>query len=765
MIINRYTEAEFEAAFGIEMSHVHDAGVGSTWGRIAPGGRTHPDRHDEVEALVVVSGSGQILHNGASHDIAKGTVVVLESFDSHIIENTGAEDLVFFDFYWRDPTRALQAATEIPRRSFGNRPVFVCSTPPTPNGDLHLGHLSGPYLGADVFVRFQRMNGTRAWHLTGSDDFQSYVMGRARREGVEPADVAARFSAMIAETLRLMEVEPDQYTVTQQAESYQPGFQKFFSRLVATGRIAPRPAPALFDAETGDYLYEVDVSGECPHCGSGTGGDVCEECGEPNTCADIVNPKSGRSAQPPRVEELTRYSLPVHEFRDVVEEHQRLGRVPARLRRLAGRVLARERFDLPVTHQAAWGTPVTEDAVSGQVIWAWPEMLYGFLYGIEALGNRLGEQWEAAAPQQDWKIVHFFGYDNAFYHTILFPVLIKLAFPDWQPDIDYHVNEFYLLDGAKFSTSRQHAIWGREILNEHSVDSVRFFVALTRPEGHRTNFTRSAYDSVVRDTLVGTWQRWLNDLGTRVAERYGGVAPDAGTWTPEHSAFLRRLGTRLAEVTDSLSEDAFSLNQTADALDRIVRDTIRFSAEQEQAAGLETTASPSRTAVALELAAAWLLARCAAPVMPQFARNLAAALGADAPDTWPNMVTLLPPGSRVDLAGRVFFKDPEASASAATATATSAADDADPLLGWLSETVRSTLRLPADSPVTDRSLTELGISSMQSVALQYQILEKAGVDITIEEMYGQRDLKALAALLGSLGTAHSEPANREGTRA
>jgi methionyl-tRNA synthetase len=260
--------------------------------------------------------------------------------------------------------------------------------------------------------------------------------------------------------------------------------------------------------------------------------------------------------------------------------------------------------------------------------------------------------------------------------------------------------------------------------------------------------------------LVGTWQRWLNSLGARVAERYGGVAPDAGTWTPEHSAFLRRLGTRLAEVTGSLSEDAYSLNQAAEALDRIVRDTVRFSAEQEEAAGLETTASPSRTAVALELAAAWLLARCAAPVMPRFARNLAAALGTDAPDTWPDVVTLLPPGSRVDLADLVFFEGSGASASDTSATA-----DADPLLGWLSETVRSTLRLPADTPVAGRSLTELGISSMQSVALQYQILEKAGVDITIEQMYGQQDLKALAVLLGALGKADSEPADSEGTRA
>jgi methionyl-tRNA synthetase len=760
LIINRYTEAEFEAVFGIEMSHVDDVGVGSSWGRIAPGGRTNPDRHDEVEVLVVVSGSGQILNRGAHHDISRGTVVVLESFDAHIIENTGDEDLVFFDFYWRDPTRALRSATDTARRGFGDRPVFVFSTPPTPNGDLHLGHLSGPYLGADAFVRFQRMNGARAFHLTGSDDFQSYVVGRATKDGSDPPSVAARFSAEIAETLRLMEIELDQYTVTQRDESYQPGLRDFFSRVVASGRVAPRPGPALFDAETNDYLYEVDVSGQCPNCGSGTGGNICEECGEPNICADLVNPKSGRSDLPPRVGELTRYMLPLHEFRTTVEDHHRLGRTPGRLRRLAGKVLGREHFDVPVTHPADWGVRPVEDGVSCQVIWVWPEMSYGFLHGIEALGGRLGETWRAAAPQQDWKIVHFFGYDNSFYHTILYPVLYQLAFPDWQPDIDYHLNEFYLLDGAKFSTSRRHAVWGKEILNERSVDAVRFFLSRTRPEAKRTNFTRAGYEATVRDTLIGAWQRWLNDLGARVAQRYGGVAPDAGYWTPEHTAFLRRLGTRLAEVTGSLSEDAFSLNQAAEALDGIVQDTIRFSEQQEQLVGLEAAASPSRTAVVLELAAAWLLARCVAPVMPRFARNLAAALGADPPDTWPDLVTLLRPGSRVDLSDQVFFGDPGDSGKPAAATTT----EVDPLLGWLTETVRTTLRLPADAPVADRSLTDLGISSMQSVALQYQILDRTGVDITIEQMYGEPDLTALAALLGTLGKADSESAGREGVR-
>ena len=119
---------------------------------------------------------------------------------------------------------------------------------------------------------------------------------------------------------------------------------------------------------------------------------------------------------------------------------------------------------MPVSHPSGWGVHPAATALPGQVIWAWPEMSYGFLYGIERLGAELGEGWSREAPGPDWKIVHFFGFDNSFYHSILYPVLYRLAFPEWNPDIDYHVNEFYLLDGEKFSTSRRHAVWGKDLL-------------------------------------------------------------------------------------------------------------------------------------------------------------------------------------------------------------------------------------------------------------------------------------------------------------
>jgi len=733
MILNRYSESDLSEAFGIDMSAVDGIGVGAGWGRVAPGVDSTSHQHDETEFFVIVSGEGRLTVDGRDHPIGPGTVALFEPFESHVITNTGETDLVFFTQYWRDASRAQRSARSTTRPHAAGRPQFVFSTPPTPNGDLHLGHLSGPYLGADAYVRYQRLNGNRAWHLTGSDDFQSYVAALAEREGVDPARTAAHYSAEIAETLAAMDIELDQYYTTSVDEGYAEGLRRFFTRLVETGHVRPQATPALLDAETGRYLYEVDVSGACPGCGGGTGGNICEECGEPNLVADLGDPASRDSQAPPRRADVERYTLGLHEFAEVVADHHRLGRVPARLRELAERVFDRERLDLPVTHPSAWGVAPAEDALDGQVVWVWPEMSYGFLHGIERLGADLGERWSRDEPDRDWKIVHFFGYDNSFYHSILYPVLYRLAFPEWNPDIDYHLNEFYLLEGEKFSTSRRHAIWGKEILTPDTVDAVRYHLCRTRPEDERTDFRRAEFDRVVAETLVGRWEDWLRGLGERIDRDHDGRAPDAGTWTGEHTAFLARLSIRLEEATAALSPEGFSLRRAAEVLDDIVDDARHFSRVQSRLRGLGHWASEARTAAALELAAARLLAAVAAPLMPGFSSRLAAALGTGTIDAWPEQVELVDPGAECALAGTRFF---------------SAAAAPPALLDWLRGKVAVLLGLEPGFP--DRSLAELGGNSLAATTLQYHALTELKADVPIEVFLEETPLSRAAAALASL---------------
>jgi methionyl-tRNA synthetase len=479
---------------------------------------------------------------------------------------------------------------------------------------------------------------------------------------------------------------------------------------------------------------------------------MCEECGEPNFCADLGDPKSHTSEAPPRAGELERYSLALHELMPDVEAHHRLGRVPARVRELAARLAGRERLDMAITHPADWGVAPADSAVADdQVIWVWIDMAYRFLYGIEALGRAHGEDWRADRPDPDWKIVHFLGYDNTFYHAVFCPALYKLAHPEWTPDIDYHLNEFYELDFDKFSTSRRHAVWGKDVLDPETVDAVRFHLSRTRPEGRRTNFTTQEFEKTFDEVLIGTWQAWLDDLGTRLDAGYDGVVPDAGIWTPEHTAFHARLGRRLEELTNALGQDGFSLNRAAEALAGIVEDTLVFSRAERAAAGLPGWKDEARTAIALELAAARLRAFGAAPVMPRFAAKLALALGQGDPDEWPELVRLVAPGTRAGLTGRVYF------GAAPESPAEPSPDSAE--LPWLSALIRESLQLDAALPVADRTLVELGMTSMQCIALQYQILEKLDVDVSVETLLGARTVGSLAAYLEAGAASGSDGAD------
>ncbi len=405
-------------------------------------------------------------------------------------------------------------------------------------------------------------------------------------------------------------------------------------------------------------------------------------------------------------------------------------------------------MDMALTHPSDWGVKPVQGDVPGQVIWVWIELGFGFIYGIETLGRKLGKDWKVADPQDNWKIVHFLGYDNTFYHSIFSPALYKIASPGWTPDIDYNVNEFYLLDGDKFSTSRGHVIWGKDILTPDNVDAIRFYLSLTRPETSRTNFTLEGYEAVVRQTLVGRWQRWLDDLGSRVERHYGGIVRDAGIWTPEHTAFLVQLENWLGVFSNALGQDGFSLNRAAAALDGLVTDTLRFSEFESKTADLPDWADETRTAIALELAAAKLLAHCAAPVMPRFAAKLAAALGLDEPTKWPELVTLVPPGTKVSLAGQVFFRDP--------------AEADNDLLPWLTGVVEESLAGEVDGELDpEATLVALGLNSMQAIALQYQILQRTGADIAIDDLLGDRTLAELAQLLEKEQPAAGDSAEDE----
>lgn len=642
MRITKHNSLNFEAAFGIFMASIEGQAIGGigqpglSWGRVKPGERSIPHRHDEVELFVIVEGTARIFNGAEFYDLEAGDVVEISPFDNHIIENTGEFDLLFLDIYWRDP----KLSTIIqPSKKRENGPLFVFSTPPTPNGDLHIGHLSGPYIGADIFTRFQKMCGREVYHLTGSDDYQSYVEARAITEDRKPEEVAAHYSAEILKTLSLLDCEIDQYTVTNQCSNYGERITELFQRVLKHDAVIPRISPAVYEKKTGLYQYEPYVSGKCPNCGSNAGGNICEECGAPNFCHDLIDLKLNDGTAD--IREIERIEIDLSLFSDSLHSHAEKAAIPERIRELQRRVLDHGNIHVPISHPSDWG--ISTGVHNGQVIWVWPEMAFGFLIGIEELGLRLGKNWQSIAPSDDWEIVHFFGFDNSFYHTILYPALYEAALPNWKPDITYCVNEFYLLDEQKFSTSRRHAIWGKDILTPDSVDPLRLYLCVTRPETSRSNFSRDEYNKFEHEVFDRKINIWLGNLLNDAKRYYDATVPDAGDWTPQHIAFFHRLELIRARFEASLDAKEFSTRRAARLLLELIDEAREFSNAQRLLKGLG--GDRARTVMALELSAAALLCSMASPLMPSFARRLADVLGAPLHENWPDSVQLLTAGT------------------------------------------------------------------------------------------------------------------------
>lgn len=637
--------ADYVSAFGIAMAALSNGsdsetlGPGMSWGRVAPGERSQEHRHDELEMFVILVGEGAIQADGTRLEVRAGHVVEFAPFDRHVIENTGTGDLVFLDLYWRD-MRAVE--DKGPKRGSDERPVFVFSTPPTPNGDLHLGHLSGPYLGADIYTRFQRMNGRDAYHLTGSDDYQSYVESRGKAEGVGPQTIAERYCKEIVETLELLDCRIDQFTITSECDGYGSRIAAFFERLIDSGGIKRATSDAVFDAESGEYLYEPYVSGLCPDCGSRSGGNICEECGTPNLCHDLRDLQVATASGKGDTRRLERFEIDLSDFGAAIIDHLKAAEAPARIVELANRVLSRDNLSFPVSHPSQWGLPAAD--LADQVIWVWPEMAFGFLVGIEELGNRLKRPWNSLTPSDEWKIVHFFGFDNSFYHSILYPALYRAALSDWKFDVSYSVNEFYLLDNQKFSTSRRHAIWGKEILDPETVDPLRLHLSLTCPEVKRTNFSLDAFEETRVNLYEGRLLAWLDDIFQALDHRFEGVLPDAGDWSPVQIAFLDHLRTAHRRFEAALEVSEFSARRAARIFVDLVEECRDFSDASGPLLVEEGATARARTKVALEFCAARLLCSMAGALMPRFAARLAAALECDAHREWPDHVALLTPG-------------------------------------------------------------------------------------------------------------------------
>ncbi|TPQ18612.1 class I tRNA ligase family protein [Streptomyces sporangiiformans] len=373
------------------------------------------------------------------------------------------------------------------------RLTVLTTPPPTPNGPLHVGHLSGPYIAADVAARAARHRGERVLTMTGLDSHQNYVAAKAAAEGRPVPDVVHTYGTEIRAAFRQARIDYDVLADPTEDADYRKAVDRLMAELVGTGAFVMEETVYQACAECGRTLHHAYVSGTCPRCGEGMGGGACEGCAGFATAGTMVEARS-TCCGAPAVER--RAELPVlhmESYRTQLLETWARAHVPASAMMLIHHYLDAGLPDVLAAYPTDWGIEL--GALPGLRADVWIEMAVGYLYAIaRAVDPAVFSLAECVnAWQQVGELWHFLGIDNAFYYTIAIPAVFAAAGVPAGTLGGLVVNEFYRLEGLKFSTSRNHAIWANELLAAEDPGLVRLFLCYDRPDRYGSDFTLDAF--------------------------------------------------------------------------------------------------------------------------------------------------------------------------------------------------------------------------------------------------------------------------------
>ena len=389
--------------------------------------------------------------------------------------------------------------------------------------------------------------------------------------------------------------------------------------------------------------FEAHVTGVCPHCGDDDcDANLCEKCAWPNSGADLRSPRCNHCGEAPTLRPFTRLVFPLSQYADRLRAYHRDVILSPQLESLAADLIEHGLPDIAVSHPTDWGVPVPVEGFADQCVYVWAEMVPGYLAELAEALRAAGR--DVHTWRQVWneaRVVQFFGWDNGYFHTLLFPALMMAYDPSLRLPAALCTNEFLLLDNEKFSTSREHAVWGSALIAEVPADVVRFALAYDRPQFGRTNFTLNRFHALVDGTLVGQWQSWLSDLFTALDEYGAGRLPDAAA-TASQRLFVEGLATLAADCLAAYTIEQFSPRRAARMLQELVTRTTDFAAGQSRLRQRDPASASALAGLAAEAHAAKLLAQLAAPIMPDFAQRLWTALGCAGVAVWDDFAPLKP---------------------------------------------------------------------------------------------------------------------------
>ena len=417
--------------------------------------------------------------------------------------------------------------------------ITITAALPYANGPVHIGHLAGVYIPADIHARVQRLRGEEVLFICGSDEHGVPITLRARKEGVTSQDVVDRYHKIIGDSFKDLGISFDIYSRTSNA-THKELSQAFFKNLYDKGAFREIRSEQYFDEQAGQFLADRYIVGTCPSCkNEGAYGDQCEKCGSTLSPTELLNPKSALSGTVPVMKETINWYLPLDEIQESFL-NEWIGGKGDWKSNVLGQCKSWLNEGLrprAMTRDLEWGVPVPLEGADGKVLYVWFEAPIGYISATKELRPDDWEQWWTG----DTRLVHFIGKDNIVFHCIIFPAMLHLRGDGYVLPEQVPANEFLNLEGQKISTSRNWAVWLNEYLEEmpNRKDELRYVLTSIAPETKDSEFTWKDYQTRVNSELVGIMGNFANRVLVLMHKYYGGVMPSVGVVQEKYRLFDR----------------------------------------------------------------------------------------------------------------------------------------------------------------------------------------------------------------------------------
>ena len=532
---------------------------------------------------------------------------------------------------------------------------------PYTNGPIHIGHLAGVYVPADIFARYQRLKNNDVAFICGSDEHGVAISIKAKKEGTTPQAIIDKYHAIIKQSFADFGISFDNYSRTSAPIHHQTA-SDFFKKLYEQGDFIEEISEQLYDEEAHQFLADRFVIGTCPKCGNPEAyGDQCERCGSSLNATDLIDPKSSITGSKPTLKATKHWFLPLNRYQEFLEKWILEGHKSDWKPNVYGQVkswLDDELKPRAVTRDLDWGIPVPVEGAEGKVLYVWFDAPIGYISSTKEWAEREGKDWRPYWQDKNTELVHFIGKDNIVFHCIIFPAMLK-AEGSYILPTNVPANEFLNLEGNKLSTSKNWAVWLHEYLQDfpNQQDVLRYALTANAPETKDNDFTWKDFQARNNNELVAIFGNFINRVAVLTQKYYEGVIPAAGEFNDIDTETLRQITELTEKIEQSL--ERYRFREAQQELMNMARLGNKYLADEEPWKLIKTDPERVKTVMYVALQIATALAVASEPFLPFTSEKLKRMLQLGA-ITWENLKTnateLLKAGHRIGTAELLFEK-------------------------------------------------------------------------------------------------------------